>query len=120
MKNTRSWRPRSSQSAALQEHGAVRDFGGNYDSTYGRILEINSDYDESVAFAFSFWDGWVDASDHEWRYYDPIRESDWPRLAREVALAVRSGELPANERFLDRLRPKPRRSLMDWFKSLFG
>jgi hypothetical protein len=63
--------------AALQERGSVREIGENYDPTYGRILEINADYDESVAFAFTFWDNWVDASNHEWQYHDPIAEREW-------------------------------------------
>ena len=105
--------------AALQEHGSVRDIGESYDSAYGRILEINSDYDESIAFAFTFWDNWVDASNHEWQYHDPIRESDWPRFAREIAEAVRRGELPCNAFLIDQIRLEPRRSPAEWFKSLF-
>jgi hypothetical protein len=106
--------------AALQEQGSIREIGENYDRTYGRILEINADYDESIGFAFTFWDNWVDASNHEWQYHEPIREPDWPRFAREIARAVRRGELPRNEFLLDQVRLKPRRSFADWLKSLFG
>jgi hypothetical protein len=87
--------------AALQERGAVRELGENYDSTLGRILEINADYDNSVSFAFTFWDNWVDASNHDWQYHNPIGEHDWPRFAREVAQAVRRGELPGNDVLVD-------------------
>ena len=106
--------------AALQEQRSVRAIGENFDPTYGRILEINADYDESIGFAFTFWDNWIDASNHEWQYHDPIREHDWPRFAREVAQAVRRGELPHNEFLIDQIRLKPRRSLVERFKSLFG
>jgi len=106
--------------AALHEQGSVREIGENYDPTYGRVLEINADYDESVGFAFTFWDNWVDASNHEWQYHDPIREHDWPRFAREIAQAVRRGELSRNEFLIDQIRLKPRRSVAEWLKSLFG
>jgi hypothetical protein len=104
--------------AGLQEQGSIREIGENYDPTYGRILEINDDYDESVAFAFTFWDNWVDASNHEWKYHEPITERDWPRFAREVAQAVRRGELPRNEFLIEQIRLKRRRSLWQWLKSL--
>jgi hypothetical protein len=106
--------------AALQERGSVREIGENYDPTYARILKINADYDESVGFAFTFWDNWVDASNHEWQYHEPIREHDWPRFAREIAQAVRRGEFPPDEFLLGQIRRKPRRSLGQWLKSLFG
>jgi len=35
--------------------------------------------------ALSFWDGWIDARNHEWQYYKPIEKDDWPRLARQIA-----------------------------------
>jgi hypothetical protein len=106
--------------ATLQEQGSVRAIGDDYDQTYGRVLEINHDYDESIAFAFTFWDNWVDASNHNWLYHDPITERDWPRFAREVAQAVRRGELPKNDFLVQQIRLKPRQTLWQWLKSLFG
>lgn len=106
--------------AALQEQGSIREIGEDYDPTYARILEINADYDDSIGFAFTFWDKWADASNHEWKYHEPIRESDWPRFAREIAQAVRRAELPRNEFLIAQIRLKPRRSFAEWLKSLFG
>ena len=106
--------------AALQERGAIREIGENYDPTYGRILEVNADYDEAVAFAFTFWDNWVDASNHDWQYHEPINERDWPLFAREIAHAVRHGQLPDNDFLVEQIRLKPRRSMWQWLKSVFG
>ena len=106
--------------AALQDRGAIREIGDIYDPTYGRILEVNADYDEAVAFAFTFWDNWVDASNHDWQYHEPIGERDWPRFAREIALAVRQGQIPDNDFLVEQIRLKPRRSMWQWLKSLFG
>ena len=68
--------------AKTQEEGTLLRIGELYDSTASRILEMNPDYDGSIAFAFTFWDNWVDAANHDWQYHDPIRERDWPDFAR--------------------------------------
>ncbi len=107
------------QEARLRDQGEFRQIGAAYDPTYGQILEINSDYDEAIGFAFTFWDNWVDASNHDWQYHEPISQHDWPRFAREIAEAVRNGALPSNEFLVDQIRLKPRVSLWQRFKALF-
>ena len=37
---------------------------------------------KKLFIALNFWDSWQDARNHEWRYYEGISESDWPRLAK--------------------------------------
>lgn len=105
--------------AHLQEQGLIRRIGEAYDPTLCRILEVNANYDESVSFAFTFWDEWVDAANHGWQYHEPFSEQDWPRFAHEVAQAVRRGERPVNKFLVEHICPKPRRSLWQWFKALF-
>ena len=43
-----------------------------------------------IFVALRFWDGWIDASNHEWRYYEPLEAADWPALARDIAAALRA------------------------------
>lgn len=43
-----------------------------------------------VGIALNFFDGWVDASNHDWLYYEGISQEDWPRFARLIARALRS------------------------------
>ena len=51
-----------------------------------------------IGLALNFFDGWVDASNHEWRYYEGFTRDDWPRLARIVATALRTDrEIPAQQ-----------------------
>ncbi len=52
--------------------------------------------------ALSFWDGWIDASNHAWQYYQPICESDWPVLARELASTLRADHDVSNPVVLKR------------------
>ncbi len=34
--------------------------------------------------AFNFWDRWIDASNHQWKYYRGIKAEDWPVLAQRI------------------------------------
>ncbi len=106
--------------ARTQEEGALLRIGELYDTTVSRILEMNPDYDDSIAFAFTFWDNWADAANHDWQYHDPIRERHWPDFAHEVASSVRRAELPDNLFLVEHIRLKPRRSFWQWLKSLCG
>ena len=106
--------------ASLQQSGAIKQLGDAFDPTYARVREVGHGYDEAVAFAFTFWDSWLDSANHNWRYHDPLKEDDWPRFAREIAAAVRQGRLPDNELLLEHIRLKPRRTFRQWFWGLFG
>ena len=52
---------------------------------------------ESMAIAYNFLDGWVDASNHDWQYYDGIEKEDWPILGRQISIALRQGKPVENE-----------------------
>ena len=58
--------------------------------------------------ALSFWDGWIDASNHEWMYYSPIAESDWPTLAQEIAAALRLNREIENPVIVEKFDFRPR------------
>ena len=45
---------------------------------------------DKIFIALDFWGGWIDASNHGWAFYEPIAESDWPRLACELAGDLRA------------------------------
>ena len=61
-----------------------------------------------VYTALSFWDSWIDAWNHQWRYYEPIREQDWPVLAREIARRLREDREIEDPVIVKRFAPKPR------------
>jgi len=105
--------------AKLQESGDVKRLGDAYTPTYARVVEIDSNYGEAIGFAFTFWDEWADAANHDWQFHDPVTESDWPKFAREIAVAVRQGRVPANQFLVDQIRVKPRRTFRQWFWSWF-
>ena len=106
--------------ATLQESGGVERLGEAYEPTYARAREIDQNYGEAIAFAFTFWDEWTDAARHDWQFHDPLTRADWPRFARDIAAAVRQGRVPDNEFLLEQIRLKPRRTFRQWFRGLFG
>lgn len=32
---------------------------------------------KKLFIALNFWDGWIDASNHNWQHYEPIEAKDW-------------------------------------------
>ena len=108
------------EAAAVQERGECLRVGEAYDCTYARIVEADSSYDDAVAFALTFWDEWLDAANHNWRYHGSMDPGDWLRFARQVAQEVRRGVVPADPELLERTMPKPRERFPRWFRGLFG
>ena len=106
--------------ATLQETGDVRQMGTAQERTWLQVVAIAPDHGDAVGFAFTFWDEWTDAANHEWQYHDPIVQSDWPRYAREIAEGLRQGRLPEDERLLDLISLKPRQTFRQWLSRLFG
>lgn len=78
----------------------------------GNLPEIETDYEEldevlprgegpeydKLHIALNFWDGWIDARNHDWQYYEGIAEQDWPHLARILAADLRADREPHDER----------------------
>ena len=56
--------------------------GSGYDEMNGALPRGVDVRWDKLFIVLSFWDGWIDANNHEWQYYEPIQENDWPRLAR--------------------------------------
>ena len=69
----------------------------------GRYDEIGVDFDEverdlpkdgpefyKLHVARHFWDGWIDARNHDWRHYELISKEDWPTLARQIVDDIRA------------------------------
>jgi hypothetical protein len=84
--------------ADAQAHQAGRydDIGERYDDVYVELLRIDGLSERPVRIALDFWDGWIDARNHDWLYYDGIEEHDWPRHARVVSDSdcLRFGRVP--------------------------
>lgn len=103
--------------AAAAAHEAKR-----YDHVDDGFDEIEAEVrDDSVPpgaptrFALDFWDGWIDARNHDWLYYDGISKDDWPIHARVVAECVRTSRVPDDPALRNHFAPRPRTTLRTRF-----
>jgi hypothetical protein len=75
----------------------------------------SEEYDK-LHIARYFWDGWIDARNHDWQYYEGIAEQDWPHLARSLAADLRADREPSEKLILqhfDLRRASTKPSLWD-------
>lgn len=77
---------------------------------------------DKLHVALEFWDGWIDARNHDWLYYPGLVAGDWPRLARAIVRDLQQNRDITDERVLERFdfRRRPTRaSLWSRLKGLF-
>lgn len=95
--------------AEAHEDGRYDDIGERYDDVYGELLPMDDVKDPHVSLALGFWDGWSDARNHDWQYYEGIGERDWPRLrGKSTVDMLRTGADPADPVLLRHFRRAPR------------
>jgi hypothetical protein len=80
--------------ADAHDAGRYDAVGERYDDILGEVLPFWDSHPRALSMGFHFWDCWVDARNHDWQYHPDADEADWPRLARAVAAALRSGQDP--------------------------
>lgn len=73
-----------SRDAVAHESGRYRDIGSAFDEADADLPRDGGPEFDRLLIALAFWEGWIDARNHEWLYYDGIGQSDWPVLARTV------------------------------------
>lgn len=77
--------------ADAHDAGRCDEIGEKFDEVLADALPLPDAKAHHVSVAFNFWDGWIDARNHDWLYYEGIDRDDWPRHARAVASALRVG-----------------------------
>jgi len=73
-----------SRDAVAHESGRYRDIGGAFDELDANLPRDGGSEFDQLLIALAFWDGWIDARNHGWLYYDGIGQADWPVLARRI------------------------------------
>jgi len=74
--------------AVSHEAGRYEDIGKYYDDFDGNLPRGKGPEFDEFFIALYFWDGWIDARNHDWEYYPGISESDWPVLARHIVHSI--------------------------------
>jgi hypothetical protein len=73
---------------AAHEAGRYDLIGTHFETVEAMFAEATGRSDKDVNMAYDFWDCWIDARNHDWRYYEPIQNADWPSLARHIIQAL--------------------------------
>ena len=78
--------------ADAQDQGRTGEVGAGFEKCDINLPRDGDSRFRALHIALNFWDGWTDARNHEWQYYEPIGKDDWPRLARAIASAIEANE----------------------------
>lgn len=79
--------------------GQIWSIDGSYDQLEEDVLVDNpgSEFDK-LKIALEFWAGWIDARNHDWKYYEGIKASDCPQLARLIVQDLKADRETVDER----------------------
>lgn len=103
--------------AEAHDSGDFINMGMRWDDIYGEILPIEDNINIPIyAIAFRFWDEWSDAANHNWKYHEAIRKSQWPILAKEIAQNLRLKSQINNQVIIDNFTPDTKVSLIKKIK----
>jgi hypothetical protein len=104
---------RLEDAANAHDSGDLAAIANGFDEIDHALPRHRGSHDNILFIALNFWDGWIDARNHEWLYYKGISREDWGALARQIAYKLRNGLEIDNERVLHHfdLRIPPRKSL---------
>jgi hypothetical protein len=104
--------------AIAHTEGRFADIGKGFDSyDIGLPRGAGPEFDK-LHVALNFWDGWIDARNHMWLYYEPIVQADWPKLAKSIVedivedrnltnpLVIQHFDFSTRTSFFDRLKQK--------------
>ena len=97
------------QAAKDHDAGAFKEIGDAFDRLALQRQQL-SEVDPDLSVAIEFLDGWYDSSNHDWQYYEPLGQDDWPRLSLQLAITLEAGE-PIDEGVRRRFTFAPRRGL---------
>ena len=106
------------------EAGRYDEIGLAFDDAPDWALGEENDQEDAhrLGTAYSFWDQWIDARNHDWRYYPDIKQEDWPIIARQICWGLRERwelERIADNAVFNLPPASPRVSLWTRVKRLF-
>ena len=67
-----------------------------------------------------FWSGWADAAAHDWKYYEPIKEIDWPVYAEVLLENLRNNTEVTDVAIKQNFSVFPSKSIFTKLSGLFG
>lgn len=88
------------RAAEAQQADNVAGLENGYDALDAILPRGEGAEYDKLHIALNFWDGWIDARNHDWQYYEGIGEHDWPQLARILAADLRADREPRDKPIL--------------------
>jgi len=108
--------------ATAHTEGRYADIGKDFENFDGGLPRGAGPEFDKLHVALNFWDGWIDARNHNWLYYEPIVQENWPVLARHIVediVADRDITDPTVIQRFDFPKRPCSRSLFDRIKGIF-
>ena len=93
--------------AELHEARRFGELGSRFEEVDAKLPRDAGTAFSRLIFAHEFWAGWLDSSAHDWSYYDPIQEKDWPALARVVVADLSADQETREPALLKHFAPRP-------------
>lgn len=77
--------------SGIKEHSGSRliDLNNLFDKFEGKYGVYTGVNEKWIHYIRNFIDCWIDASNHDWHYHDPIKENDWVVLANLILDSLR-------------------------------
>ena len=105
---------------ALHEAKRYSELGADFDEIDERLPRNAGVEFSKLIFAHELWAGWQDSAEHDWYFYEPIHENDWPRFAKTIIENLSADQETTDPVLLNHFAPRPRKpSLLSIIKSCF-
>lgn len=108
--------------ARAQESGDLAAVENGFDQLDSELPRNAGPEFDKLHIVIHFWDGWIDARNHDWLYYDGLTAEDWPILARGIVQDLQQNREITDERVLEHFdfsRQPVRTSLWSRLKNLW-
>lgn len=96
------------RAADTQERGELWSLDDQFESFETELASGESP--EDLETIKEFCNGWADARNHDWQFYEPLIATDWPRLAREIAADLVAGRTISSPEVQRQFGPAIRRA----------
>ena len=109
---------RESMLHRTKQYGSL---GETFDAVDAQLPRNSGSEFNKLFLAFNFWEGWLDACEHDWFFYEPITESDWPNYADIIISDLENNFDTQNSVLIEKFTIKPPRiSILSKILALFG
>src|SRR4051812_23494276 len=73
------------RAAEAQKRGDIWSIDDDFEAFELALASTQSAQPDDFEIVRHFCDGWADSRNHDWQFYEPVAQSDWPHLARHIA-----------------------------------